>query len=272
MISVNQKKKAEYAQALGLTENELDFYLTLLKLGSSPIQRVTKEMGIFRSSGYVLAEGLAKKGLISQQQKTWGRMLVPEPPKALKRLLEKKTSELEKNKKEIVEHIPKLDSIFSKNQTDPIVKYYEGVEGLKIVHEDILETGETMYCYPRLDTAVQVLPIDFQMDWIRKRMVKGIKAVGIALQTPFSKTFLEETRKISEELGIGPKALREMRVLPDHLQEPITGEKIIYGNKVAYLTYDQKILAIVIEHPEIAAVERKHFDILWRVSLPWKIQ
>ncbi|MDD5252012.1 MAG: helix-turn-helix domain-containing protein [Patescibacteria group bacterium] len=265
------KKKAAYAQALGLTENELSFYLTLVKLGASPIQRVTKELGIFRSSGYVLAEALVRKGLVSQQRKKRGQVLVPEPPKALRRLLEKRETELAKTKEDIIADLPKLTTLFGRSQADPIIKVYEGVEGLKIVHDDILETGETMYCYPRLDTAVQVLPVEFQMDFIQKRVERGIKAVGITLQTPVSKLIVEKSKAVGNSAGVGPKALREMRVLPDHLQEAISGEKIIYGNKVAYLTYDRKIMAVVIEHPEIVAVERKHFDILWRVSLPWII-
>lgn len=270
MLSNSEKKKAEYAKALGLTENELTFYLTLLKLGASPIQRVTKEMEVFRSSGYVLAEALIKKGLISQQQKKQGKVLIPEPPKILKRLLDKKENEIEKVKKEMEDDLPALISIFEKSQKDPVIKVYEGIEGLKIVHEDILETRQTMYCYPRLDTAVQVLPVEFQLDFIRRRIQLGIKAVGITLRTPVSKLIMDKSKKIGEECGVGPKALRELRVLPDYLQESISGEKIIYGNKVAFLTYERKIMAVVIEHPEIVEVEKKHFDILWRVSLPWE--
>ncbi|MFH1253567.1 MAG: helix-turn-helix domain-containing protein [Candidatus Uhrbacteria bacterium] len=270
MLSNSEKKKTEYARALGLTENELTFYLTLLKLGASPIQRVTKEMGVFRSSGYVLAEALIKKGLISQQQKKQGKILIPEPPKILKRLLEKKENEIEKVKKEMIDDLPALISIFEKSQKDPVIKVYEGIEGLKIVHEDILETGQTMYCYPRLDTAVQVLPAEFQLDFVRRRVQRGIKARGITLQTPFSHSLVEKSNKMNKDLGSDPQSLREMRALPDYLQEAISGEKIIYGNKVAFLTYERKIMAVVIEHPEIVEVERKHFDILWRISLPWK--
>jgi predicted DNA-binding transcriptional regulator len=270
MLSNSEKKKTEYARALGLTENELTFYLTLLKLGASAIQRVTKEMGIFRSSGYVLAEALIKKGLISQQQKKQGKILIPEPPKILSRLLEKKEREIEKVKKEMVDDLPALIATFEKSQKDPVIKVYEGIEGLKIVHEDILETRQTMYCYPRLDTAVQVLPVEFQLDFVHRRVQKGIKAVGITLKTPVSCLVMEKSDKMNKESGFDPNSLRELRVLPDYLQEQISGEKIIYGNKVAYLTYERKIMAVVIEHPEIVEVEKKHFDILWRVSLPWK--
>lgn len=269
MLSRDPKKKAEYARALGLTENELQFYLTLLKLGPSSIQRVTKEMNIFRSSGYVLSDSLIQKGLISKQQKSQGQLLIPEPPKALKDLLTTKEKEIGRVKKEITDDLPTLTSLFQANQSDPVIKVYEGVEGLKRVHEDILDTGETMYCYPRIDTAIQVLSDEFQLEFIRQRVKRGIKAIGITLQTPASKDILDRSKAIGEACGVGPKCLREIRALPDHLQEMITGEKILYGNKVAYLTYDKKVLAVVLEHPEIVQVEKKHFDILWRVSLPW---
>jgi len=266
MITKDKNKKKEYCRILGLTENELDFYLTLVKLGKCSVQKAAKEMEIFRSSAYILVDSLAKKGLISQEFKKYGRNLIPEEPKILKRLIKEQESKIKKIKSEIEDKIPDLLGQFEKARKDPIIKVYEGVEGLKAIHEDILETGKTMYCYPRLDTALKVLPLDFQLDWILKRINKGIMAKGICLDTPAAQLVLRK----SKEKARGKGELREMRILPDPLREMISGEKILYGNKVAYMTYDKKIIGVVIEHEEIAQVEKKHFNILWRVSLPYK--
>jgi len=267
MITKDKKKKKEYCQILGLTENELDFYLTLVKLGKCSVQKAAKEMGIFRSSAYVLVDSLAKKGLISQEFKKHGRDLIPEEPKILKRLIKEQESKVKKIKSEIEDKIPNLLGQFEKAQKDPVIKVYEGVEGLKAIHDDILETGQVLYCYPRLDSALNVLPLDFQLDFIKKRIKKGIKAKGIFLDTPAAKLVLKKSR----EMAGGKDELREMRILPDPLQDMITGEKMFYGNKVVYMTYDKKVIGVVIDHEEIAQVEKKHFNILWRVSLPYKL-
>lgn len=269
MITKDKKKKKEFCQILGLTENELDFYLTLVKLGKCSVQKAAKEMGIFRSSAYVLVDSLAKKGLISQEFKKYGRDIIPEEPKILNRLVKEQESKVKKIKAEIEDKIPNLLGQFEKARKDPIIKVYEGVEGLKAIHDDIIETGKTMYCYPRLDTALKVLPLDFQLDWITKRINKGINAKGICLDTPGAQLVMKKSREMAKEKGKGD--LRELRILPDPLREMITGEKILYGNKVAYMTYDKKIIGVVIEHEEIAQVEKKHFNILWRVSLPYKL-
>lgn len=266
MLNKDIKKKQEYCKVLGVTENELDFYLTLVKIGKSSVQSVAKEMGIFRSSAYVLVDSLAKKGLLSQEFKKNGRELVPEPPKALLRLIKEQEKKVEKVKTEVTDKIPHLLSLYEKAQTDPIIKVYEGAEGLKAIHEDILDTGQTLYCYPRLDTAMKVLPLDFQMDFIKRRVAKKIKAKGIVLKTAGAQQVLSESKKALN----GKDDLREIRELPDPLQEMLTGEKMFYGNKVVYMTYDKKVVGVVIEHEEIAKLEKKHFNILWRISLPYK--
>lgn len=254
--------KKEYCQILGLTENELAFYLVLVKLGKCSVQKAAKEMGIFRSSAYVLVDSLAKKGIISQEFSGNKRSLVPEQPKVLLRLIKEKEAKVNRVKKEIEDKIVSLSDLYDKSKHDPKVRFYEGSEGLKAIHEDILETGETLYCYPRLDDAMKILPLKFQCDFVKERVARKIKAKGIVSMTPGTELVLEKSREV-----LGSKDdLREMRILPDHMKENLTAEKMFYGNKVAYMTYGKKVTGVVIENEEIAELEKKHFEILWNVS------
>lgn len=259
--------KKEYLEVLDLTENELEFYLTLVKLGKCSVQKAAREMNIFRSSAYVLVESLAKKGLISQEFKKKGRDLVPEPPKVLSRLIREKQKKVEKIKVEVEEKIPELLSSYEKSLKDPVIKVYEGVEGLKAIHQDILDTGKTLYCYPRLDIATGVLSLDFQLKFVEERIKKGIHVKGILNDSQIVKDFLKQSRSNAK----GKDELREARLLPDYLKEKITAEKMFYGGKMVYMTYDKKITGVLIEHDEIVELEKKHFDILWRVSTPFKL-
>lgn len=259
--------KKEYLDTLDLTENEFKFYLTLVKLGKCSVQKAAREMGIFRSSAYVLVESLIKKGLISQEFKARGRYLIPEPPKILTRLIEDKQRKVEKTKAEIEDKIPDLLGLYGKSLKDPVIKVYEGAEGLKAIHEDILETGKTLYCYPRLGIATEVLPMDFQLRFVKKRVEKGIKAKVIAPRSEGTDLIIKKSKEV---LG-GKNALREIRVLPDPLKESLTAEKMFYGDKVVYMTYGKKVTGILIEHEEIAKLEKKHFNIIWRSSLPYNV-
>ena len=257
--------KQKYCRILGLTENELDFYLTLVKIGKSSVQKAAREMGIFRSSAYLLTESLVEKGLISQEFKKRGRYLVPEQPKVLLRLVSEKQKETVKLKSDLEKQIPHLLNLYKSSTKDPIIKVYEGTEGLKAIHEDILETNKTLYCYPRLDVAVNVLPFDFQMTFVNERIKKRIKVKALLPKNSENNSILKKLNRGAAD------SIREVRRLPDHLKDIITSEKMFYGDKVVYMTYGKKITGILIEHEEIAELEKKHFNIIWQISLPYRI-
>jgi hypothetical protein len=217
-------------------------------------------MGIFRSSAYLLLDSLSKKGLISQELKHYGRTVIAEPPSRLLQMIQAHKRKIGRQALELEDILPQLMGLYDMSKVKPTIKVYEGAEGLKAIHEDILNTGKTMYCYPRLDKAIKVLPIDFQLEFIAKRIKKGIKAVALTYRSPELEQLLSETKKIAQ----GKNPLREFKILP--INNPPLAEKIIYGDKVALLAYDKKITGVVIDHPDTAEMEKEFFKILWKIS------
>lgn len=254
------KKLAKYCTSLGLTPKESTFYLTALELGPCNVQQIAQKMKIFRSSAYHLLDSLSRKGLISQEIKSYGRTVIAEPPTRLVQMLKSHKRKIGRQAFELEDQLPELMGFFNMSKVRPTIKAYEGAEGLKAIHDDILTTGKTMYCYPRLDKAIQVLPIDFQLDFVEKRVKRGIKAIALTYRSPAIEEVLSKTPD-----AVGSKgSLRELRILP--VDVPLPAEKIIYGNKVALLAYDKKITGVVIEHPDVAEMERRFFKMLWKVS------
>lgn len=255
-------KVKKYCHEFGLTPNEAKFYLSSLKLGPSTVQKIAKEMRIHRPSAYHLLERLSQNGLVAQEVKRHGRIVIPEPPTRLLNLIRNERNKMRRHELDLEESMPSLMGLFKQSQFNPTFKLYEGVEGLKAIHEDILLTGQTMYCYPQLDIACDVLPKEFQLDFVRRRIQKGIQAKGIAKDCPEAKEIVSHTS--SKQY---PTGLREMRLLPKGFG--LEAEKIIYGNKVAYLSYQKKITGVVIEHEEMATMERQLFELLWPQMRPY---
>ena len=61
MEEINKK----ILKQIGLTENEIQVYLTLLKIGSSGVSTIAEHSGLYRPYVYDTLERLQEKGLVS---------------------------------------------------------------------------------------------------------------------------------------------------------------------------------------------------------------
>src|SRR3989338_3406537 len=127
----------EVLKTIGLSEKEAQVYLGLLELGRGTVSSVTRRVGINRTSGYHLLDGLVSKGLISVSGKEPKQEYIAESPEKITDLLKKQLEKDEARLKSAEELVPQLKSLH--NVTDrPRVRFYEGKEGLMQVYEDTL--------------------------------------------------------------------------------------------------------------------------------------
>ena len=91
---------------IGLTRNQAEVYLALLKLGSATAQQVIKESGLHRSPVYDALEKLQEQGLVSSVVKDFKQYFQAVSPKKL-------YSYLEEKKQELTEAMPELEKLES---------------------------------------------------------------------------------------------------------------------------------------------------------------
>ena len=124
---------------------------------------------------------------------------------------------------------------------------YEEIKGLKSIFNDILkENKETWFIGdPKmLDSLKFYFP-----HFINQKRKQKI----------FSKVFTHDNKAMREYKA--PKKFMEMRFI----KEKIEMTKIIYGNKIAFLTFKEKeSIGVLINNKDIANTERKLFEILWK--------
>jgi len=236
---------------IGLTEGECQVYLALAELGLTSTGKITKKANIASSKVYEVLQRLINKGLASFVIKNGVRYYSATPPERLIDFLEEKKQEIENSQEEIKKIIPKINSLENKEEKNQTLVYL-GIEGPKIVLQEILEAGkkgEVNYGFGTdLDPYVQYIP------YILERFVKEVKKNKIKTKLIFAKGFKS------------PNISAEIRYLPEQYLFPV--RTMIYGNKVAIVDFTKPITTIIIEKKEIAESYKKHFELLWKLAKP----
>ncbi len=235
-------------EELGLTRNESEIYLSLLKNGMSSAGDLTKDTGIHRRNVYDSLQRLMQKGLASSIKESNHTLFNPANPKRFYQLIEERRSALESKKDQLDAIMPALLDMRSARPKHD-VRFFTGIEGLKTVFEDILRTNKDYLGYGPGNTIESLMKFYFPQ-FIKKRKRLKIKHRMI---------YDEKSRGAAFTRG----PLSRVRYLPNKYIS-LTANRI-YGDKVSILLISQtEPMAITIKNKEIALSYRKHFEILWK--------
>ena len=229
----------ESLKNLGLTEQEAAVYLALLELGPSLAGAISRKTGIHRRNVYDLTERLIQKGLLGYILKNNRRLFEAANPERLSEMLKEK-------QKELGESMEELKLLYGKTKEKQETNFYKGVEGLKTVFEDQLESSGEILIQGASQSAFEILPFYFKW-YDEARVKKKIKVRIIASE--------EMDQKIP---------LSEIRYLPQKYANPLAIN--IYRDKVAIILWKKQPIAIVIKNSEIAESYRSYFELTWKIA------
>lgn len=246
-----------FLQSIGLTNTESELYELLLRLGEVPVQEIVTEAKLKRPTVYKALYSLEKKGLVSKKDKNKKIHFRPEPPEKLLSMTESIYTEIERTKDSITSLLPTLTSSYTLSVERPIVRVYEGIDGLQKAHmNEILAEKKEILAYVRINDEIDRRLDSFWKKYYTYRIKNDIHVRSIV---PNTKEGIEY--KKDDE-----KQLRITRLVPLE-QFPIDIEKNIVGNKVAYFsTQDGKFIITIIENKAIADAERAIFELAWKGS------
>src|SRR5690348_1413495 len=189
---------------MGLTHKEVKFFLACFKLGPSSINAVGKSARLERSTAYLIAQDLLKKGLLIEDLKSYGKKVATVEPKKLLNLIASKQRILRRHEIELEESLPELQAFYQASEIRPKVRVYEGNIGLLAVWKDILSTKEEILVWTNQRTDTLVFGPQKHVSFIDERVKKGIKAKVLAVDNT-------EGRKLQK---LDPKLLRQTKLLP----------------------------------------------------------
>ncbi len=239
---------------IGLTNAEIQVYLSLLELGQSTTGPIVEKAKTSSSKIYHLLKKLINKGLVSYVLKGSIKYFEATPPERILDLLKEKEKEIEQQRKNIEKILPELTRKKALSKLKENAAIYKGIRGLETTFYEALELmkeGETYHVIgiPSRSDATN----RFFVKWDEYRASKKVKAKLL---------FNEQARG---ELQTQPKnnPLSEMRYLPEGIITPAAIN--IFKNRTIIFPSEtsEEPLLIVIDSKEIADSFRTQFDLLW---------
>ncbi len=224
----------------GLTENESEIYLILIKLGEATIYEIANHSKISRPNIYDIIKKLCEKGLTTTIIKNNKKYFKPNSPNVLYSILKDK----EKN---LLSVLPDLNKIYESKKIKPIIEVFEGVGGLKTIMNDMVNTKKDIWIFNGPD-----------IDYLNKQIPEF-----------FIKRFLKE----KERYKIKTKILYLEGIKPvkgkNYNLKKMPGENLgcasywIYGNKVVLGIWSNPMLFIRLIGKDISKVYQKSIELVW---------
>jgi len=238
---------------LGLQDREILVYVSCLQTRQGLfIHQIVKQSKLPRNSVYLIVQRLLQKEFLNKVKVGRRLRYFASPPKTL--LL---------RQKQLVEDLEQAELLLAKlndQKRDMDVVYFEGVEGLRRVHNDILlETkfaegpkkhvlgfssgADTIKLYPNI-----------QKTYIDKRIRNGV----------CFKAIVPRNSQAVREWSKDPKALRDVKYMPRD-KNLFRMETQIYADNVMLYSTTPPIGGVVIRNEAIADSMRALFELVWEL-------
>lgn len=239
----------ELVQKAGLTKSQASVYLTLVQNGSLTPAEISEKTGETRTNVYAILNKLEKLNLVRNVGQKTARYQA-ENPANLEVLAEKRRKIITKHEQELKGGISTLLDTFYAHNEAPGSRTLTGREGISEVHRDVINTGETVYLIRT--------PYDSKYDDLidihrEQRVARGIETIALTPATKHAKQYAID--------GTDEKYLFKRTMMPeDAYRSPV--EIMIYGKKVALISYGETEIVTIITSPLIATAFKEIFLML----------
>lgn len=241
-------------QQFGLDGKRAAVYLALLQTGRVPIPQVAKTAGVKRTTAYSILKSLEEEGLVSRGVLGKKQIFIPEDPAKIQTLLLVKQKSLERI-------LPELRSFYNLIPSKPKVRFYEGLEGIKSIFEDVLITKpKELVVFTSLDDLINILGT-FIKNYTARKADFGIPTRAISTDTPLARRYNQLHYAQAK-----PPAVPEIRFVPKE-KFLFKTEINIYSNKIAIMSLKtEELVGVVMESVVVADTQRAIFELAWEAT------
>jgi sugar-specific transcriptional regulator TrmB len=234
--------KEEALKELDMSDKEVQAYLSLLMIGKSTVNMIAKKSKLNRVTTYDILKALLERGFVSYVIISGVKHFeAVQPSKFLDTLREKQ--------EKIQAVLPELESLKATLTKKPQIETYEEIDGLKSVFNDMLKENKESWFIgdPKMLDALQF----YFPHFIKQKRKQGIFSKVITTDCPAMRKYKQEA----------PAKYIDMRFI----KQKIDMTKVIYDNKVAFLTFREKnSIGVLISNKDIAETEKTMFELLWK--------
>ncbi|MFH1456634.1 MAG: helix-turn-helix domain-containing protein [Patescibacteria group bacterium] len=244
---------------LGFNIKEAKVYIACIELGPSFVTDIASRSAINRTTTYHILEQLCIYGLIS---KTSGhaskKKYSPEHPINLLYFFENKQKTASKNTEKVKLLLPFLSDIY-KSKNKPIMKFYEGTDGIKKIYSETLKSK------------TEILAIGDIDEWEDKNLKNWVKQYA---KKRTSNKIYERGLITSTEKGINwvtkyPATTKynNFRYLPKEKFPYLGSEVDIFEDKVVIVLLKKpNRLGVLIQSKELSTVMKTLFELAWEAA------
>nr|MBT4247436.1 hypothetical protein [Candidatus Woesearchaeota archaeon] len=237
--------KSLLIENFGLTETEVNIFLSLLEMSESTASEIAHRNSLNRTFTYDRIDKLVKKGLVSffiKDDKKYFKAADPHNLVAiLKENQEKIISELESKRIDIENLVPSLLKLRKPKDEMPHVELYSTKRGIKSVLNLILKDKKELYIYGSLEKFQEIMTHYYEI-WNKQRIKNKIKT---KILTP------DNVEIDNTEIDYLSK---------EHKTNTTT---FTFGNKTVVILWSAVPVAILTESKEVAKSNIHFFNGLW---------
>jgi len=217
-------------QTYGFTDKEARVYLTCLELGTSLASTVARRAEVNRGTTYSILQDFKRRWIANEIVKKELKYFSVMKPELLFRREEEKYEHLKSS-------LPSLLAITERFGNRPKTQFFEGLEGLKKVFEDILLTGKDM-----TTPYLSFIGTDDMDNRVEEYITKEFAVQRAKLKIKTKAILSMDTSLYMEYYKKNHTVLI--------IEEPVFdlgNEIVVYGNnKIAILMYDKEEMSWVI--------------------------
>ncbi len=227
----------------GLNEKQAKVYLAALEFGSAPVSQISQKAKIPRPTCYDVLESLREQGIASTFLKNKIRWFSVEDPRKVVSIARQKVKTLE-------QAMPELEALWGSASERPRVRFYQGKESIKQIYEEILQDKKEILGLNSADNMFSAIG-EYQLEFVKQRVRAKIP----------TRVILRDTPKARERQKLGPAELRQVKFIPPSFC--FRGCVLVFGSKIAYVSFTKDYVAILIESAELAAIQRVALEYIW---------
>ncbi len=244
---------AKKLQDLGLTQNESEIYLFLLKFGETTTGSIIRETQIANSRVYESLNSLIDKGLVTYNIQKDGKHFSALDPNIW-------TEKEQERKKKIDSLIPELSALRSKGGKDTKTAVYEGFEGFKVAFRKIIDDCP-------VGGTIDILGFSEQQ-YASESLKTFLSNMNLKCANKKQKLRFILDRSSREWQGKDREKVKtnEVRYMPRGYISPAALD--IFEDYVYFFVWEEKPFVFMIKNRVIADSFKQYFSFLWKMAKP----
>lgn len=233
----------------GLSKNEAEIYIVLIRYGASRATNICKSVKINRTLVYALLENLIQKGFVEKINRNGKTYYIANDPNIFSQKASSKLSQA----KNLIQNLNNIKLI----KSQPIIRTFQGLNGIKEMTEIFLEEaknagGEMLQMGQEIEFVLQY-PALIE-SFIGKRVANGIPLKLLCNEFKGFQIYLNPKRD--------PVEMREVKLVPTK-EFNVDCTTYIYGDSMAVLSLADEMQGYIFKSKNITKLHRKMFFLLW---------